>query len=146
MMTTNLTRKRYQFDLAALQRLAASNYVGLQPWLADLEARQSFVVKIGRQLCFTVTVLQQAPFTTDIRIAQQAFTKSLPGLRATQLEVRLYHDVRLAEVISCQGVAQLRARYDIPNPSMFQANEKQQVNQFLRDWIQLIRTHGLQEA
>lgn len=145
-MTTDVVRKRYQFDLAAMQRIAALNYAALQPWLEELDADQPWELSLGPQLHFTVRLMQQAPFTTAIRIQQHRFSQQLPGLKEAQLDVRLYHDARLAEVVACQGVSQLQARYEIPNPQMFHVNEKHQVNLFLRDWIQLIRTHGLQEV
>ncbi|WP_339877849.1 DUF1249 domain-containing protein [Pseudidiomarina gelatinasegens] len=141
-MTTDVIRKRYKFDLAALQRLAAINYAALRPMVAGVKQSGSKIIKVGQQLRFAVTVLETAPYTTEVRIEQQALLKQLPGLRATQIDVRLYHDAQLAEVVRSQGVSRLQASYEVPNPSMHHADEKHQVNHFLQEWLQLIRANG----
>ncbi|RWU11764.1 DUF1249 domain-containing protein [Pseudidiomarina gelatinasegens] len=145
-MTTDVKLRRYKFDLAALQRLAAMNYAALRPLVESVRQSGSLVIKVGHQLRFALTVLEAAPYTTEVRIEQQALVQQLPGLKETQLDVRLYHDAQLAEVIRSQGVARLQASYDVPNPKMHHADEKHQVNYFLQEWIQLIRERGhLQE-
>lgn len=141
-MTTDVIRKRYKFDLAALQRLAAINYAALRPMVAGVKQSGSKIIKVGQQLRFAVTVLETAPYTTEVRIEQQALLKQLPGLRETQIDVRLYHDAQLAEVVRSQGVSRLQASYEVPNPSMHHADEKHQVNHFLQEWLQLIRANG----
>ncbi|GAB3295034.1 DUF1249 domain-containing protein [Pseudidiomarina andamanensis] len=141
-MTTDVIRKRYKFDLAALQRLAAINYAALRPMIAGVKQSGSKIIKVGQQLRFAVTVLETAPYTTEVRIEQQALLKQLPGLRETQIDVRLYHDAQLAEVVRSQGVSRLQASYEVPNPSMHHADEKHQVNHFLQEWLQLIRANG----
>jgi hypothetical protein len=141
-MTTDVIRKRYKFDLAALQRLAAINYAALRPMVAGVKQSGSKIIKVGQQLRFAVTVLETAPYTTEVRIEQQALLNQLPGLRETQIDVRLYHDAQLAEVVRSQGVSRLQASYEVPNPSMHHADEKHQVNHFLQEWLQLIRANG----
>ncbi len=141
-MTTDVIRKRYKFDLAALQRLAAINYAALRPIIAGVKQSGSKIIKVGQQLRFAVTVLETAPYTTEVRIEQQALMTQLLGLRETQIDVRLYHDAQLAEVVRSQGVGRLQASYEIPNPDMHHADEKHQVNHFLQEWLQLIRANG----
>jgi hypothetical protein len=53
------------------------------------------------------------------------------------MSIRLYHDARAAEVISSQGIRQVKPRYDYPNTNMHQEDEKQQINQFLNEWLHL---------
>lgn len=142
-MTTDVKLRRYQFDLAALQRLAALNYAALKPLAEGVLLHGSQVIKIGHQLRFAMTVLETAPYTTEVRIEQQALSQQLPGLKETQLDVRLYHDAQLAEVVRSQGVTRLQPTYEVPNPRMHHADEKHQVNHFLQEWLQLIRNRGL---
>ncbi|PHR66099.1 MAG: hypothetical protein COA51_03545 [Idiomarina sp.] len=125
-----------------MQRLAAINYAALRPMVAGVKQSGSKIIKVGQQLRFAVTVLETAPYTTEVRIEQQALLKQLPGLRETQIDVRLYHDAQLAEVVRSQGVSRLQASYEVPNPSMHHADEKHQVNHFLQEWLQLIRANG----
>ncbi|MDT7526257.1 MULTISPECIES: DUF1249 domain-containing protein [Idiomarinaceae] len=144
-MISDVKRTRYQFDLAALQRLAAVNYACLQPLVKTAHRVGAWVVKISPQLSFVLSVLEQAPYTTEIRIQQQATaaTARLPRWSEVQLDVRLYHDAQLAEVIRSQGVERIQARYEQPNAAMHQRNEKHQINQFLQEWLQLLRQQAV---
>ncbi len=141
-MTTDVKLRRYKFDLAALQRTAALNYAALKPLLRDPTIGRSLTIKVSQALHFTLEVLDTAPYTTEVRVEQQALSTTLPGLRETQLDVRLYHDAQLAEVVRSQGVSRLEASYDIPNPAMHQPDEKHRVNHFLQEWLQLIQQRG----
>ena len=142
-MISDVKRQRYQFDLAALQRLAAVNYAALLKVVAQMKQGGERLIKVGQHLHFRVAVLQRAPYTTDIRIKQQTLNAQLPGLVEAELEVRLYHDAQLAEVTRSQQVERLQAVYQQPNPAMHQSNEKFQVNKFLQEWLELIRERGL---
>jgi hypothetical protein len=53
------------------------------------------------------------------------------------MSIRLYHDARLAEVLTTQDIRQVKPRYDYPNIQMHQQDEKQQTNQFLNEWLHL---------
>lgn len=141
-MTRDVRRQRYQFDLAALQRLAAVNYAALEGLVQGLSEQRPRVIKIGHQLRYAIALVDDAPYTTEIRIQQQALQQQLPGLRETQLDVRLYHDAQLAEVVRSQGVGRLQSRYPQPNPQMHHSDEKRQVNQFLHDWLRAIQQAG----
>lgn len=133
----------YKFDLAALQRLAARNYAALQRLLPAADAvgakRQ---VLVSEYLLFELEVKDIAPFTTIVQIKQQRSSWSYPNALEADIEVRLYHDARLAEVTSSNGVSRLQARYETPNPNMHEADEKRQVNRFLAEWLQLCQQHG----
>ena len=59
-----------------------------------------------------------------------------------QLKREGFSDARMAEVISSQGIQQVKPRYDYPNKHMHQQDEKQQINQFLNEWLQLCLAHG----
>src|SRR5690606_40418091 len=59
----------------SLQRLAAINYAALRPMVAEVKQSGSKVIKVGQQLRFAVTVLEMAPYTTEVRIEQQALLK-----------------------------------------------------------------------
>lgn len=141
-MIQDVKRQRYQFDLAALQRLAAVNYASLVKLLTHIKEGSEKLIHVGHQLSFRVAVMQRAPYTTDIRIEQQLPELPIPGWVEAQLDVRLYHDAQLAEVMRSQNVERLAAVYPQPNAQMHQPNEKFQVNKFLQEWLDLIRTKG----
>lgn len=142
-MTADVKRRRYHFDLAALQRMAAVNYALLETIVGSLKKTAEKRIKVGRQLHFTIAVTEAAPYTTEVRIQQQSISQQLPGLKETQLDVRLYHDAQLAEVVRSQGVDRLQPVYPQPNPNMHHPDEKHQMNQFLSDWLHMIKRSGL---
>ena len=52
-----------------------------------------------------------------------------------QLEVQVYHDARMAEVISAEHARRFRSIYPYPNVFMHQPDEKAQLNVFLGEWL-----------
>ncbi|MGM0480750.1 MAG: DUF1249 domain-containing protein [Pseudomonadota bacterium] len=134
------SQTQYVVDVAALHQLHERNYAGLVNLLPDEQA-MAVQITVGEFLDFALTIKQQARYTTDVEIVQ------LPGHWAsdylkTKLEVRLYHDVRMAEVLGSQGVRRLAVHYQQPNQYMRHRDEKHQVNQFLADWLSLCRQRG----
>lgn len=143
-MISDVKRTRYQFDLAALQRLAAVNYACLQPLVKPPIGSGAWVVKISPQLSFVLSVLEQAPYTTEIRIQQQATaaTARLPRWSEVQLDVRLYHDAQLAEVIRSQGVERIQARMNNQTQRCISAM-KTSDQPVLQEWLQLLRQQAV---
>jgi uncharacterized protein YqiB (DUF1249 family) len=60
------------------------------------------------------------------------------------VQVRLYHDAKMAEVISAQNIGSLKPSYQYPNTKMYQKNEKEMVNLFLAEWVQFCLTQSNQ--
>ena len=135
-----VVEKKYRPHLPTLMALCEINYMLLLRILADKE-------QVGEQRCFfisdflsyRVTVNEVTKYTTLITIIQEANIRgyNLTELFRPKMVVRLYHDARMAEVISNQDVQQIKPRYDYPNEKMHLPDEKQQVNYFLKEWLQL---------
>ena len=135
-----VVEKKYRPHLPTLMALCEINYMLLLRILADKE-------QVGEQRCFfisdflsyRVTVNEVTKYTTLITINQEANIRgyNLTELFRPKMVVRLYHDARMAEVISNQDVQQIKPRYDYPNERMHLPDEKQQVNYFLKEWLQL---------
>lgn len=66
-----------------------------------------------------------------------------PEYSGGSMSVRMYHDLRLAEVISVCGQRISLASYEFPNASMFQPDEKAQQNHFLAELLSLSIQKGL---
>lgn len=132
-------RQQYRVDVAALHRLHERNYAGLLHLMPDVG--DVIRIKTGEFLTFDVAVTSESRYTSDLRIVQQPTHWAADYLRAI-LEVRMYHDVRMAEVLSSQGVRRLAVHYQQPNRDMRHRDEKLQVNEFLADWLQLCRHQG----
>ncbi len=132
--------KKYRPHLPTLMSLCDINYMLLLRILADKE-------KVDEQRCFfisdflsyRVVINEVTRYTTLLTISQEANISgyNLSALFRPKMVVRLYHDARMAEVISNQDVKQIKPRYDYPNDKMHLPDEKQQINFFLKEWLQL---------
>lgn len=132
--------KKYRPHLPTLMSLCDINYMLLLRILADKE-------QVGEQRCFfisdflnyRVVVNEVTRYTTLLTICQEANIRgyNLTTLFQPKMVVRLYHDARMAEVVSNQDVRQIKPRYDYPNEKMHLPDEKQQINFFLKEWLQL---------
>ena len=125
--------KKYVPQLASLQAVCAANYARLLTLLPDCgtdDLAYRFIVKAGTE--YVITILETAPYTTTVKMEQLG---NSPTFLRPVMEIRLYHDARMAEVISSQHAGALAPSYDYPNPDMRQRDEKERVNSFLAEWL-----------
>lgn len=151
-------RKKYQPNLVSLMSLCANNYflfLKIQADQTHLYQQRHFF--INDHLAYAITVNEVTRYTSLITFEQkvlgrkdveqtQAKNKRLLHSFHPRMTIRLYHDARMAEVISSQDIQQVKPRYDYPNKQMHQQDEKQQINQFLNEWLHLCLTHGQVEV
>ncbi|HEX5843323.1 MAG TPA: DUF1249 domain-containing protein [Pseudomonas sp.] len=138
-MVVNLLRERYRVDLVELQAACELNYARLMQLLPamreqpDLQPRR-VALSQGEHLLgvLALEVVESCPYTSTIKVRQE---HSLPWLPVPQLEVRVYHDARMAEVIGAQSARRFRGIYPYPNAAMHQPDEKTQLNLFLGEWL-----------
>lgn len=136
-MVVNLLRERYRVDLVELQTACEANYARLMRLLPSMRSEHQtrrVALSQGDHLLgiLHLEVLETCPYTTSLRVRQE---HSLPWLPVPQLEVRVYHDARMAEVISAENARRLHIRYPYPNAAMHQPDEKSQLNLFLGEWL-----------
>lgn len=87
----------------------------------------------GEKVAVEILIVEAFKYTTTLKITQKpVFTKWMTN---PSMLVRAYHDASTAEVVSYQGHRNLKPRYSSPNPKMYHADEKMQVNQFLGEWL-----------
>ena len=148
--------KKYHPRLSTLMNLCEINYMLLVRLLASDNDEEI----VGDERCFFISdflsyrikILEITRYTNLISICQDlpysSHEKShtekqeinqvtIAKLLQPKMTIRLYHDARVAEVISNQGIKQVKPRYDYPNDKMHLPDEKQQINQFLKEWLQL---------
>lgn len=141
----SIKQRRYQPRLSTLMNLCEINYMLMLRLLADND-------KVGAERCFfisdflsyTLHVDEVTRYTSLVTISQDAILGDikLSKLLCPKMVIRLYHDARMAEVISNQDIRQVKPRYDYPNNEMHLPDEKQQINMFLKEWLQLCHTLG----
>lgn len=142
---------RYKIDLKSFMADCELNYRRLLGLCPDLQVadRHTFAVddpgNTGRRRRFVVRVLERAPYTLELEIAEQTHAL-VPWLNMPLMRVRLYRDAGLAEVVSFDGVRRVYPRYVYPNRQMHQPDEKAQWNRFLSEWLALVADAGYAES
>ncbi|WP_339515861.1 DUF1249 domain-containing protein [Pseudomonas sp. RL_15y_Pfl2_60] len=136
-MAVNVIRDRYRVDLVELQTACEANYARLMrllPAMRDEPSARRVAVSQGEKLLgvLALDVLENCPYTSTIRVRQE---HSLPWLPVPALEVRVYHDARMAEVVGAESSRRFRGVYPYPNADMHQPDEKTQLNLFLGEWL-----------
>ena len=134
-----MTRKRrYVPDLRSDMAECDSNYIRLLRLFPGI-ATEDFI-EFGIEgttedgAVVSIAIDERCPFTTmcTVRVANE---EDKPWVKWPVLEVRLYHDVKSAEVVSFQRHRNFKYRYNTPNPNMYQPDEKSQINRFLGELL-----------
>lgn len=144
-------RRRYRVDLSGHIACCEGNYARLMKLLPNLPEGEhwSFDLEISPQHRWEtdVRIVDRARYTTTVEIDQQEHFLNTGartwGNKQLLLQVRLYHDAHMAEVLAWSRHKRLAARYDYPNSKMYLADEKAQCNQFLSEWLDNSLQHGL---
>lgn len=89
----------------------------------------------------TIAIAERCPYTTmlSVRVTND---QDKPWIRWPVLEVRVYHDLNTAEVISFERHRNFQYRYQTPNPQMFQPDEKSQINKYFGELLTFCVEHG----
>lgn len=137
-MTLLKQRKPHVPDLALLASLGASNYARLLKLTHDRKVGEQVVYSVRNSshpgLRFSVKIEADQKYTTMLKLMQEVVSGPWPGTQ--EMQVRMYHDARMAEVTGFQRRWVREGRYPYPNPSMLQPDEKTQLNRFLADWLE----------
>ena len=130
----------YRPNLTHLMSLCEVNYMMLLRLLADKEqVGESRQFYISDFLSYRIDVDEVTKYTSLVTMTQDAHVDGtwLSSYLRPKMVIRLYHDARLAEVIKNQDMGRINPRYEYPNQRMHLPDEKQQINQFLKEWLQL---------
>lgn len=117
------------------------NYIRLMKLMVGDTADQWLIGFTFHEKTYSVNfqVIDRSRYTTVINISQE---NQAHWLHCQKMQVRLYHDVRMAEVISSQRQRGFQPRYSYPNPSMYHPDEKEQLNRFLATWLEHCLSSG----
>ena len=137
-------RKQYVPDLPSLSKLCEANYVRLLKLLPDMKmgVGREFSLSGGpnHDTAIRFTIEESFPYTLTILVEQTSDLHDF--LKPPRMEVRLYQDVRMAEVISFDNNHRFNGVYHYPNDQMRLPDEKHQINAFLAEWLQHCLEHG----
>lgn len=151
---------RYTVDLAAMHTLYEWNYARLQKLLRGAGAHERIGVmaplefawmQAGRSLdepadgsvqpVLQLARVERTRYTETWRLAQM--TQTMPWCPELDMEVRIYHDARMADVLRFQTARRIPAIVPPAHAAGWRVNEKQLVNRFLGDCLQHCLSHGL---
>ncbi len=137
-------KERYKVDLPLQMAECEANYARLTKLTAPVEADEIrfMVTRANQQWLHLLRVTERSPYTTTLELSRTSVGQSSQWLSMPKLTLRMYHDAKLAEVLAWEGHKRLRPRYDYPNQSMYQSDEKYQLNRFLGEWLNLCLEQG----
>jgi uncharacterized protein YqiB (DUF1249 family) len=127
--------------------------------LPDLEDQieDEYEYIVNERFVVNFKIIERCRYTTCVRFSVNYFLKTSDNfclkeiisdaeqpnwLTDTGIDVRLYHDANLAEVVDNKGIAMIPVN-PYPNPDMLQKDEKQSLNNFLGEWLSFCLKHGL---
>ena len=135
----------YVPDLIADMAECDANYIRLRQLFPDMdeESDLKFGIRTTTREGATVVIriTGRCPFTTMLMVNVTSQNEEL-FVKWPNLDVRIYHDVRSAEVIRFDQHRNFRFRYPTPNDNMFQPDEKSQINKFLGELLTHCIEHG----
>lgn len=132
-------KRRYRVDLVAQQEQAASNYQRLLRLLPELQQRTSRELLLRERLVRFV-ISHPSRYTSFVTIHHDQPRPQ--WLAPWCMELSLYHDAGLAEVVRCMNQRAVAAVHDYPNRRMYQIDEKWQLNSFLGEWLRFCLQQG----
>ena len=138
---------RYRPNLSTLLQLCETNYALLMRLFLNKSSLGEVVGNqysffISEHLSYCITVKEITRYTTLINMKQLISSYCYADILAPTMIIRLYHDARMAEINTSQHIRYIKPRYDYPNDKMHYPDEKQQINQFLKEWLQLCLQQG----
>ncbi|WP_257296625.1 DUF1249 domain-containing protein [Endozoicomonas sp. YOMI1] len=139
-MKRHSLKPNYRVNLIRLQQIGERNYLRLMRLLPGLSDQEHFRLPVKHKNSLdsavewlVIDVLERSPFTTLLTLQMEADWGQLFNM--PKAEVRLYHDVKMAEIVSRKTSKIIQPRYHYPNSKMHQPDEKEQHNQFLAQWL-----------
>lgn len=140
--------KRYSIDLSTQMAACDANYIRilkLLPRLSKDSVREVAIPGAGpvERIVFLIEVTESFKYTSTVRISQCLPDSGNAWFQPPEMLIRMYHDANTAEVISYQNHKFFKAVYPVPNRHMYHVNEKEQLNLFLTEWLNLCLDKGI---
>lgn len=120
------------------------NYHRMMRLLPELDEEELWQFRVegggGSTRQVSIRVTERSKYTTTLAVVQESLLSEL--LPKPTISVRLYHDAKMAEVLSFQRNRHMKAHYEYPNDKMFHPDEKSQLNRFLGEWLEFCLRSG----
>ena len=122
-------------SFAGLMELYESNYIRLRNLVPDLDAMPDEVCsQIGGVLELHLRIVERCKFTTTLNLTYH-FHDQQGSFPAPDMQVRMYHDAQVGEVISCGRRRGVRHASYNRMFNRYTLVEKWRMNRFLQKWL-----------
>ncbi len=132
---TYASKQKYQPNVSRFLAVCSRNYMHIQRWLTQEPSEGTYWRVDGEFGRLDVRLLENTKYTQLVEISRCVGASAL--VSTPKVSVRIYHDAKLAEVLTSQQIYQLRPVYDYPNMHMHHRDEKYQVNAFLEELLRI---------
>lgn len=128
-------RRRQVHDLGELMAIYECNYIRLRQLLPQLTRMNGTALShAAGALDLHLAINERNRYTTTLTLTYE-FEDELGRFLAPDIQVRIYHDARLAEVLRCGRLrGQRGASYDSGRRD-YTLDAKWRVNRFLQKWL-----------
>ncbi|WP_028774868.1 DUF1249 domain-containing protein [Shewanella waksmanii] len=135
MKAVNAKKDKYRVDVNRFLALCSRNYFNILAWLpAEVMPGDAWCVA-GDFGQLDVRLLENTQYTQLIELSRSVADNEF--IETPKVTVRIYHDAKLAEVLTSRQIYRLRPVYDYPNVRMYHRDEKYQVNAFLEELLKI---------
>ena len=136
---------KYIPDLISDMAECDANYLRLHCLFPNMESEDCTVFGVKGRMengaIVTIRIMERCPYTTMLAVKVES-DEDRPFIRWPSLSLRMYHDVKSAEVVEFERHRNFRYRYPTPNRQMFMPDEKSQINRFLGELLTFCIAHG----
>lgn len=136
----------YVHELREQGAVCESNFTRLRRLLPGFEASELRVFRIaaGAELKADAELFVSERFRYTATVEVRLHQHHLPDPFAHQtFRVRVYLDANTSEVMTLERIGSLKGVYNYPNPDMYHADEKAQLNRWLGEWLEMLARHGI---
>ncbi len=122
-------------NFAGLMELYECNYIRLRNLVPDLDSIDTHVVsRVAGVLDLHLKIVERCKFTTTLNLTY-IFHDAEGSFPAPDMQVRLYHDAQVGEVIACGR--RRGERHAVYNRmfNRYTLSEKWYMNRFLQKWL-----------
>jgi uncharacterized protein YqiB (DUF1249 family) len=122
-------------NFAGLMELYECNYIRLRNLVPDLDAMPDDVYsRIDGVLDLHLRIVERCKFTTTLNLTYTFHDKE-GSFPAPDMQVRMYHDAQVGEVISCGRRRGVRHASYNRMFNRYTLTEKWRMNRFLQKWL-----------
>ncbi len=148
-------KQSYSIDLSAQMAVCDANFIRILQLLPNLDLGNRREINFYQALSLSnpscwatvLEVVESFKYTSTIRIshidANNVEKTSDLFFQPPEMLIRIYHDAKTAEVVSYQQARFFKAKYPLLNKNMYQADEKEQINFFLGEWLSFCQKEGM---